>query len=172
MNNVLKRITQIANLINNIARRLSQITVAVMVITVIIQVVMRYFFKKPLAWGDELARYSLVYMTFIGASVALRDKQLAAMELIVDRMSYLVKNIFIILVYLIEIVILIFLFYYSIILIREGSVQSQLSPALQVPMALIYFSLPLGTGLMLLQALILLFDNLGNINIKKQGGKK
>jgi len=39
-------------------------------------------------------------------------------------------------------------------------------------MALIYFSLPLGTGLMLLQALILLFDNLGNINIKKQGGKK
>ena len=147
---------RLGNFLNRIARTLSQLTVAVMVVTVLAQVFMRYFMKSPLVWGDELAKYSLVFMTFIGASVALRDKQLAAMELLTEKLHGPTKKIVAIGVYVIELALLGFLFYYSIILMMEGSVQTQLSPALQIPMMWVYISLPLGLGLMIIQAIILM----------------
>lgn len=149
---------QLGSILNRIARALSQLTVAVMVITVLAQVFMRYFIKSPLVWGDELAKYSLVFMTFIGASVALRDKQLAAMELLTEKFPGPTKRIVAIGVYIIELALLGFLFYYSIILMMEGSVQAQLSPALQIPMMWVYISLPLGLGLMIIQAIVLMIN--------------
>ncbi|MFZ7133264.1 MAG: TRAP transporter small permease [Eubacteriales bacterium] len=146
--------------LDKIARVLSQTAVGIMVVTVLAQVFMRYFLKNPLVWGDELAKYSLVFMTFIGAAVALRDKQLAAMELITEKLPEKIKKMFVILVYIMEIVLLGFLFYYSINLLMEDSVKAQLSPALQVPMTWIYFSMPLGVGLMLIQAVLLIIDEI------------
>lgn len=160
MDSMRKRVNQFSFLINKIASLLSQFTVALMVSTVLVSVFMRYFLKSPLAWGDELSRYCLVFMTFIGASVALREKQLAAMELIVEKIPYSFKKIVTLITYLFELLLLGFLFYYSVRLIGQGSVKAQLSPALLVPMTWIYFSLPLGIGFMLVQALILTINSI------------
>lgn len=159
-------------ILDKITRILSQATVAVMVLTVLAQVFMRYFLKNPLVWGDELAKYSLVYMTFIGAAVALGNKQLAAMELLTEKLSKGGKKATLILVYILEIVLLIFIFYYSIMLMLEGSVQAQLSPALQVPMAWIYLSIPLGVGLMIIQSILLLVGEIKGLNDAEGGLEK
>jgi TRAP-type C4-dicarboxylate transport system permease small subunit len=163
MYSVRENINRFSYIINKAACILSQFTVALMVITVLVSVFMRYFLKSPLAWGDELSRYCLVFMTFIGASVALREKQLAAMELIVEKVPLLARNILALVTYLLEILLLGFLFYYSIKLIGQGSVKAQLSPALQVPMTWIYSSLPLGIGLMLVQTIVLTINSILNV---------
>ena len=35
----------------------------------------RYILNSPIIWGDEIVRYSLIWMTFIGAALATKEKQ-------------------------------------------------------------------------------------------------
>lgn len=42
--------------------------------TVLFQVIARYLFNSPLGWSDELARYFLVWSTFLSASYCVRNR--------------------------------------------------------------------------------------------------
>ncbi|MCG0278510.1 MAG: TRAP transporter small permease [Thermanaeromonas sp.] len=124
-----------------------------MAIIVTLQVVWRYFLKSPIFWAEELARYSLVWMTFVGAAVALRAGQLASIEILVEKLSPPVRRWMRVLVLFLNVVLLIFLFYYSVVLVGLPSVVNQRSPAMRVPMVLPYLALPVGLGLTLLQGI-------------------
>lgn len=45
-------------------------------------VVSRYAFDSPIIWGDEIVRYSLIWMTFVGAAVATKEKKHIAVDVI------------------------------------------------------------------------------------------
>ena len=45
---------------------------AVMVVTLAIQVFFRFVVRDPPPWTEELARYVFVWITFVGAAVAYR----------------------------------------------------------------------------------------------------
>lgn len=51
---------------------ITALLLAGMVILIFAQVVCRYVFSAPLAWSEELARYLFIWMTFIAAYVAAR----------------------------------------------------------------------------------------------------
>lgn len=155
--------------VDRFAKFLSQMTVVIMVLTVLCQVFMRYFLRNPLVWGDELAKYSLAYMTFIGGAVALRNQQLASMDMLVSKISNKSKKIIFILVYALEICLLIFLLYYSTTLISQDFVKEQLSPALQVPVSWIYFCMPLGFSIMLIQVIMFLRQEIIEIKSMNRG---
>lgn len=53
-------------------------------LVVIVNVVLRYGFGTSLAWGEETARFLMIAGTFLGAGLALRDRQLVAIELLQD----------------------------------------------------------------------------------------
>lgn len=169
MNSLLRSIDKTGNFLGKIASLFSQVTVVVMVITVLMQVFMRYFLKNPLIWADELSRYALVFMTFIGTSVALRSNDLAKVELITDKLTGITKKVISSISNGLIVLLLGFLFYFSISLLMQNSVQTQFSPAMQLPMAVIYFSLPLGIGLTLLQAIFKLITDVA-IDFEKQKG--
>ncbi len=56
---------------------------AVMVVLVFINVVMRYGFGKGLAVSDELSRYCFVWLVFLGAIVAMRQHAHLGMDTVV-----------------------------------------------------------------------------------------
>jgi len=60
---------------------------AVMVVMVFGNVVLRYGFNSGITVSEELARWCLVWMTFIGATVALRERQHLGMDFLVRMMS-------------------------------------------------------------------------------------
>lgn len=55
---------------------------AVIVVVMIVQVVMRYVFNASLIWAEELCRYILVWMTFLLVGVAFHRGELVAVELV------------------------------------------------------------------------------------------
>ena len=62
-------------LFNNIERLLdilSAMLVAVCLVAVTIQVVMRYFFDQATTWSDTVAACALAWMTFLAATAAVR----------------------------------------------------------------------------------------------------
>ncbi|MDR7868570.1 MAG: TRAP transporter small permease [Sporomusaceae bacterium] len=153
-------IDKIGKALDIFARRMTQLCVATMAIVVTLQVIWRYFLGNPLVWAEELARYALVWMTFIGAAVALRAGQLAAMDLVVTRFPPKVQKWISVLVSIANCALLAFLLYCSLNLVNMPSVLSQKSPAMRLPMAYVYMAMPLGLGLLLLQSVFRLVTDL------------
>jgi TRAP-type transport system small permease protein len=60
---------------------------ATMVTLVFLNVVLRYGFNSGLALSDEGARYLFVWLTFIGAVIALRDNTHLGIDLLFRRLS-------------------------------------------------------------------------------------
>jgi TRAP-type C4-dicarboxylate transport system permease small subunit len=56
--------------------------VALQAILLMVGVVFRYAFDSPIVWGDEIVRYSLIWMTFVGAAMATKDNQHISVDVI------------------------------------------------------------------------------------------
>lgn len=154
-------------LCEKLATWLTIISVGVMALAVLAQVVMRYFFQNPLVWGDELAKYALAYMTFIGASVALRKGELACMDLAVDKLPASWKKPVAVVVMLLNMALIVFLLVCAVNLVGQRSVLTQSSPAMGVPMQYVYACMPVGLFLMAVQAALCLIDLISG---RKLGG--
>ena len=156
----MKALETIGGYIDQVAKTLTQVCVAIMAVIVTLQVIFRYFLGNPIFWAEELARYSLVWMTFIGAAVGLRAGLLACMDLLVTRFPAPVQKWIRVLAIALNCALFGFLLYYSIVLVGIPSVTSQKSPAMRLPMSYFYAAMPVGLILLLLQSFILLVETL------------
>lgn len=57
------------------------------VASVCVEIVMRYFFNRPLIWVVELSEYGLLYITFLATSWLLRQEGHVKVDVILDLMS-------------------------------------------------------------------------------------
>jgi len=60
---------------------------AVMLLSAVLQVFCRYVLNYPLLWPEEVTRYSMVWLTFIGASLGVKKGSHVSFTLIVERFS-------------------------------------------------------------------------------------
>ena len=51
-----------------------KLLMAVMVVTITWQILMRYVFDSPIMWGEELSRISYAWFCFFGVALATRDE--------------------------------------------------------------------------------------------------
>lgn len=58
----------------NLEETLLALLLAGIAFTVLFQVIARYIFNSPLGWSDELARYFLVWSTFLSVSYCVRNR--------------------------------------------------------------------------------------------------
>jgi TRAP-type C4-dicarboxylate transport system permease small subunit len=123
---------------------------AIMTIDVLLGVITRYVLGSQLSWSEELARFLLMWIGILGAAYASGQKKHLAIELLQTKLSVAQQrnlNIFInVLVILFAITVMII---GGLRLIYITQTLGQLSPALRVPMALIYAVVPL-SGLLIL----------------------
>ncbi len=61
---------------------------AVMVVTIFIQVIMRYVFNNSLSWSEELGRLIFEWLTWIGMSIGARMGQHIKITLLTDRFPF------------------------------------------------------------------------------------
>lgn len=128
----------------------------VMVVVIFMQVVMRTF-DNSLSWSEELARFSFIWLVYIGISLGVKRQR----HIKIDIMLHLLKEkgriiltIFANLLFL-AFAILTIIYGYSIgeKLLAFG----QQSPALHIPMGLVYMATPVGmslTAIRLIQNLV------------------
>lgn len=70
--------------------RLEQVLVVLLLVNIVVnilaQVISRYFFGKPLVWVEEVATYSFIWATFLGAALALKHDRHVRIETFVGRL--------------------------------------------------------------------------------------
>jgi TRAP-type C4-dicarboxylate transport system permease small subunit len=112
------------------------------------QVIARYILNDPSSWSEELARIVFIYMTFLGAALAIKRGRSLKITVFIDRLPPKLRFISYNLINgTISIVFLIFAVYYSYWLIRTLSASH--TPSLELPVSVLYVSVPIGCLLMI-----------------------
>ena len=89
-------------------------SLAFMTILVFIQVVMRYVFRNSLSWSEELARYIFLWLSWIGASYAVKERSHFRVEMFADIFKGKARKIF-------ELFVLLTWFAFCVFLAYQGS---------------------------------------------------
>lgn len=72
--------------ITHIEEIISASAIAIMVSSIFINVVLRYFFRNPTSWADELAVIGMAYVTFVGGAAAYKRNMHFGIDILVDRL--------------------------------------------------------------------------------------
>ena len=116
-----------------------------------VNVVLRYWFLSPISWAEELTLYIMVWIVFVGSSVAIRTRGHIAIDLLPLVLSPAGRHRLAILIALIMSVFLaVFFFYSGQHTLRVRSIE-QVTPVMQAPMWLAYLAMPAGSALMMLR---------------------
>jgi len=66
---------------------LASISLFSMTLVVFIQVFFRYIFNNPLPWPEETARILIVWLTFLGAYLALKENRHVGFTVLIKKLS-------------------------------------------------------------------------------------
>ena len=116
-----------------------------------LNVVLRYAFLSPIAWAEELSLYLLVWIVFVGASVAMRTRGHVAIDLLPRALSPANRKHLALLVGLLVLVFLAVFFYFSAAHTLRTAASGQVTPIMLAPMWLTYLAMPVGSALMFLR---------------------
>jgi TRAP-type C4-dicarboxylate transport system permease small subunit len=129
---------------------------AAMVALVFTNVVCRYGFGFSLIWAEEISQYLMVWVTFVGAGLALRQGRHVAVELLQERLGAKAR---VVLRTAIAVACVGFLLGVTWLGIGfAGFARDMETPVLNISLAIPYAAVPLGMGLMALHLLFMLRD--------------
>lgn len=146
----IRRIDRLSRRINTLVEQ-SLFGLGVLMIAIVAaQVFFRYVLNHSLFWSEELARYILVWLTFLGATVAYRRGVHPRIDLFSSRLGFRGARAMRISAHLVAMAFL------GVLVIYGAQfayfVRLQISPALQIPKWTVMLVLPLSGMVMFLHA--------------------
>ena len=117
-----------------------------MVVFSFAQVVNRNLIKAPIAWFEEVALYSMIYMVLLGTEAGLRDGTQIRVTALVDRLHGRCRRVVDILAKLVVMVFSADVLYNAVHMIGKQIETQQLSPVLRIPMAIPYMARAVSFG--------------------------
>jgi len=101
--------------------------------------------------SEELSRWGLVSICFIGASAALKQKQHVAVNMLMQALPLRLSKVFVTIAYLLVFVLLVFSTHYS--LKAAISAEGMMGDIIPISMMYVKLSLPLGMAMMIVHLL-------------------
>ncbi|GAK56368.1 DctQ9 protein [Candidatus Vecturithrix granuli] len=129
-----------------------------MFLVVIAQVIFRYILLRPLPWSEELARYLMVWGACLAASEAYASGNHVGVTIIINAIKPGMRKIMTMVIHLAVALLMAVIVYQGFVL--SFLLHDQLSPALEIPMTVPYLAVPVGAGLILIQAVVLFFKQM------------
>jgi C4-dicarboxylate transporter DctQ subunit len=158
---LIAKVTKIFDFINGIFLIIAGIMLIFLVLSVSLEVVLRYFFNSPTIWVVEIAEYILVYIPFlVGAWVLKRDGHVR-MDLVLNRFSPKNQNLVNAITFFTGAVICLILTWFGLkaTLFYVGYKNPTM---LMMPKSIIIAAIFVGSFLLCVQSLRLAYDFLGS----------
>ncbi|MEH6447013.1 MAG: TRAP transporter small permease [Oceanospirillaceae bacterium] len=135
-------------------------SIILMMVNSVTNAIGRYAFNQSLFFSEELNQFLIIAITFIGFSYAVRRGRNIRMTAMYDALSYNAKKVITTFITISTATLLAFLAYKAVFYILELKDLNRLSPALQLPVYLIYSIIPFGLAMAAIQYLIAFIMNL------------
>lgn len=137
------------------------VIMSVMVINVLWQVFTRYVTGNPSSFTDELARYLMIWIGVLGAAYVSGRNLHVAIDILPLRQNIKTQKK---LKTIVTILVILFVFFAFVVggsrLVYISYVLGQQSPALQVPLAIVYIIIPIS-------GLLIMYYKIDDLNTKK-----
>jgi TRAP-type C4-dicarboxylate transport system permease small subunit len=140
-----------------------------MTFLVFYQIIMRYVFNMAPSWSEEIARYTFIWLSFIGAGMGLRDRIHIGVDAVVNALPFQCKRVAAVIV---DLIICIF----GVFIIIHGKAvmemtMSQSSPAVGLPMSIVYMAAPAMGVLLVMYSLLDVVNILRGRRLPKTEGE-
>lgn len=136
-------------------------------IIIFLQVIYRYVLQTPLSWSQEVTRYMMVWLVYLGSILAIRTHSHVRINLLTNFLRGRIKigKCLSILAKILSILYMLIIIYSGWLLIPNTIFQR--TPIVRIPMGIIHLIIPLSATLMAITMSIeLIFDirNFGSNN--------
>jgi TRAP-type C4-dicarboxylate transport system permease small subunit len=135
----------------NLERWLLLVFYVMLVITMAIEVLRREIFAYSSIWGEEIVRYSFIYLAWIGAAVAVKERGHIRIDVIVHYLGPRAKALIYILGDLVMFFVAVIALYWSWEAVHVSWKFGSVSHGLRVSMVWFFMAVPVGFALMILR---------------------
>lgn len=153
-------LNKLSDIVNFLVEHVIAILMGLMTVVVFLQVVFRLI-SGSLPWSEELARYMMIFMVYLGASVGVKKKNHIAIEFVANQLPGKGRTVVDIISDLLMLVVFAVIIHFGLNVVRVTMMQK--SPVLRVKMGYMYFSIVLGGILMCLQTVVNLITSVRNL---------
>ena len=147
----MKIFSTILDYIEKVVKVILFIALAVLCVVAFTEVIRRYLFHKSFRWADEVCRYLLIWITFLGATMLFRRRRLVHFDFGHDKLPPRVLATITLIAHIIGFMMICFImvraykFSFSSVLIRQKSMTMSF-----LSMSVVYGVVPVSFSLMLL----------------------
>ena len=141
--------------INKLVYSVTALLLLFMVGNVFLGVIFRYVLHSALFWTEELARYMMIWCAYLAMSMVVRDEANVNVAFAVNLMPAKARRVIKVLVHLVVGIFLAIMFWGSVKHMRILRLQT--SPALRISMVWPYLSVTIGSTLMFIENVRLMF---------------
>lgn len=144
-------IEKIYGVCEKILRYITGVLLAGMVVVVFSNVISRYFLNAAIAWSEEISRFMLIWLVFLGANLAYINDEHLGLDILVKAVPKKIAKIIFVLA---DILVL-----YAIYLITKGGYSLMMeswdwkSPATATTYAYVYLIVPVSGVILFLQTI-------------------
>ncbi|GAA0781307.1 TRAP transporter small permease [Roseibium denhamense] len=143
MSNVLKAIDK------NGERWLLLVFYVMLVLTMFIEVVRREVFAYSSIWGEEIVRYSFIYLAWIGAAAAVKERGHIRIDVLMQYVDPKAKALLYILGDIVMAVVAVIAFYWSLETVLVSAKFGSVTHGLRISQVWFLSAVPLGFALIL-----------------------
>ena len=140
---ILRRIDQ------NAERWLLLMFYVMLVITMAIEVLRREIFAYSSIWGEEIVRYSFIYLAWIGAAAAVKERAHIRIDVAMHYLGPRPKALLYIFGDLVMFIVALVAFYWSVETVHVSAKFGSVTDGLRISKVWFLMAVPLGFGLMI-----------------------
>lgn len=141
--------------INKLVYSVTALLLLFMVGNVFLGVIFRYVLHSALFWTEELARYMMIWCAYLAMGMVVRDEENVNVAFAVNLLPVKARRVIKVLVHLVVGIFLAIMFWGSVKHMRILRLQT--SPALRISMVWPYLSVTIGSTLMFIENVRLMF---------------
>ncbi|MDW7672608.1 MAG: TRAP transporter small permease [Bacillota bacterium] len=147
------------------------ILLAIISTVMMTQILARTFFRS-MPWPEEFARYCYIWTVFLSLGYTIRKQNMLRVTIVMDMLPHKLRKTLEIITNTIMLGLFLILFRYAIVYTGIIRTTGQMSPAMQIPMWMMYLSTVLGFGLASIRMIQEIIINFRNFNKKAESTRE
>lgn len=148
---------------DNAERWLLLVFYTMIVVTVVVEVIRRFLLAYSSIWGGEIARYSFIYLVWLGAAAAVKQRAHIRIDVLLHVLPNQAKSVVYLFGDLCTLALVILTFYWSFDSIITSLTFGSVTHGLRISLVWFFAALPLGLSLMLVRLVQSIWRDLSDL---------
>jgi len=152
---------------DNFEKYICIVLMSVMTFVIFLQFVMRRGFNNSLTWSEELARYLFIWLIYIGISYGAKMKSHIKLEAFIVKLPIKIQPSFVLFAEVLFLAFAMFIVYTSWGVVLRQVALGQTSPAIGIPMSVVYAAPTVGFALASIRQVQVIIQRVKEMRPKK-----